>query len=77
MCLAVPGRILAFIDAERHLATVDVSGVRRTINTALIAPEGLEPGDWVLIHVGFAMTRIDEAEAKRTLDLLREMGGEE
>ena len=75
MCLAIPGRIVAFIDADRHLAKVDVSGVRRTINTALIAPDGLEVGDWVLIHVGFAMSRIDEAEAQRTLALLAEIGG--
>jgi hydrogenase expression/formation protein HypC len=77
MCLAAPGRIIAFLDGDKQLASVDVSGVRRTINTALIAPDGLECGDWVLIHVGFAMSRIDEVEARRTLELLAQLGGDD
>ena len=77
MCLAIPGQILEFVDEGRHLAKVDVSGVRRTINVALLLPEGLELGDWVLIHVGFAMSRIDEEEAQRQLRMLAELGGDD
>lgn len=76
MCLGVPGQVIEFMDEERHLAKVEVSGVRRTINTALLIPDGLDVGDWVLVHVGFALSRIDEAEAQRTLDFLRQLGGE-
>ncbi len=77
MCLAVPGQIVAFVSDDRQLAKVDVSGVRRTINVALLLPEGLEVGDWVLIHVGFAMSRIDEEEAQRQLDWLSQLGSDE
>lgn len=74
MCLAIPGRIVA-LDAERRdLATVDVVGVTRTVNIALLEPDGVRAGDWVLIHVGFAMARIDEAEASATLAALEAMG---
>lgn len=72
MCLAIPGQIIAVEDAANHLAMVEVAGVRRRINFGLI--DGVEPGDWVLIHVGFAMSRIDEAEALATHRLLAEMG---
>ena len=76
MCLAIPGQIVEIVDADAMIALVDVAGVRREINVALLAWEGRapDPGEWVLIHVGFAMSRIDEAEAARTLALLREMG---
>ena len=78
MCLGIPGQIVEIIDSEKKLARVDVSGVRRQINIACIVDEEHSPqsclGDWVLIHVGFAMSRIDEAEAKRTLQLLTELG---
>jgi len=76
MCLAVPGQIVEIVDADASIARVDVAGVTREVNVALLAWEGapVVPGDWVLIHVGFAMSRIDEAEAARTLALLREMG---
>ncbi len=73
MCLGVPGQIVAFVDETGHLAKVDVSGVRRTINVALVLPDGLEVGDWVLIHVGFALSKIDEEEAQRTLAFLSEL----
>lgn len=73
MCLGIPGRIVEFVDDANHIAKVDVSGVRRNINVALVRPEGIAPGDWVLIHVGFAMSKIDEREAQETLDLLRQM----
>jgi hydrogenase expression/formation protein HypC len=78
MCLGIPGRIVAIDDAERKLATVDVSGVKRQINVACIVSEDhpVEAcvGDWVLVHVGFAMSRIDEAEAAETLKVLTELG---
>lgn len=74
MCLGVPGRVTEFVDAARHLAKVEVSGVRRTINVGLVLPDGLEIGDWVLIHVGFALSKIDEAEAARTLEYLTGLG---
>ena len=63
MCLGIPGQIMEFSDVHEHLARVDVSGVTRIINIGLLEDEGLEPGDWVLIHVGFAMSKIDEEEA--------------
>jgi hydrogenase expression/formation protein HypC len=76
MCLAIPGLIVEIVDAEAAIARVDVAGVTREVNIALLAWEGRTPavGDWVLIHVGFAMSLIDEVEAARTLALLREMG---
>ena len=74
MCLAIPGQIVAVEDADNHLALVEVAGVTRRINVGLL--DGVEPGHWVLIHVGFAMSRIDEAEAMATHQLLVEMGAE-
>jgi len=77
MCLGIPGQIVEIIDAESKLANVDVGGVRREINIAFIVderhPAAACVGDWVLVHVGFAMVRIDEDEAAATLALLREM----
>jgi len=74
MCLGIPGEIVAIVDEERHLASVDVAGVRRNVNVGLLVDEGIAPGDWVLIHVGFAMAKIDEAEAAAALDGLQMMG---
>jgi len=74
MCLGIPGQILEIVDDENSIAKVDVSGVRRNVSVALVRPEGIAVGDWVLIHVGFAMSKIDEKEAKETLDLLYGMG---
>lgn len=74
MCLAIPGQVVEVVDEANHLARVDVAGVRRTVNVGLL--DGVAPGDWVLIHVGFAMSRIDEAEAAATLALLEQMGAE-
>lgn len=74
MCLGIPGRIVEFVGDGRLLARAEVSGVRRVINVGLVEPDGLEPGDWVLIHVGFAISRIDEAEARRTTEFLRQLG---
>ena len=74
MCLAIPGRVITFADEDHHFASVEVSGVRRNVNIDLVRDEGLELGDWVLIHVGFAMNRISDAEAQETLNLLEMMG---
>lgn len=79
MCLAIPGRIVDITDEARRLAKVDVAGVTRTVNISLLDSAdggGATPGDWVLIHVGFAMSLIDEAEATATLRLLEQMGPE-
>ncbi|MEO5590280.1 MAG: HypC/HybG/HupF family hydrogenase formation chaperone [Gemmatimonadaceae bacterium] len=78
MCLAIPGQVVEIVDSVHRLAKVDVAGVRRTVNVALLDSdgEGVVPGDWVLIHVGFAMSRVDEAEAHATLKLLEQMGSE-
>ena len=74
MCLGIPGCIVEFADETHHLAKVDVGGVRRTVNVGLVLPDGLEPGDWVLIHVGFALSKIDEEEARRTTEFLTQLG---
>jgi hydrogenase expression/formation protein HypC len=78
MCLGIPGRIVQIDNAEFKLATVDVSGIKRQVNIACIVddshPVAACVGDWVLIHVGFAMSRIDEAQAAETLAILKELG---
>ncbi len=78
MCLGIPGQITEITDVEKKLAMVDVSGVKRPVNIACIVNEdhSVEScvGDWVLVHVGFAMSRIDEEEAQKTLELLMELG---
>jgi hydrogenase expression/formation protein HypC len=78
VCLAIPGQIVEMTDELNRLAKVDVAGVQRTINVGLLdGPDGgVRPGDWVLIHVGFALSKVDEEEAHATLALLREMGAE-
>jgi hydrogenase expression/formation protein HypC len=76
MCLGIPGRILEFVDDARQLARVDVGNVRRTVHVGLLVPEGIAVGDWVLIHVGFAISRIDEDEAQRTITFLQTLGHE-
>jgi hydrogenase expression/formation protein HypC len=74
MCLGIPGEVVS-LDAERPgMATVNVGGARRQVNVMLIEDEGVGPGDWVLIHVGFALAKIDEEEARLTLSYLEEMG---
>lgn len=77
MCLGIPGQIVDILDADLKLATVDVAGVRRSVNIACIvdADHPVEScvGDWVLLHVGFAMNRIDPDEAAETLKLLEEL----
>jgi hydrogenase expression/formation protein HypC len=64
MCLGIPGQVVKLSDEHEHLARVDVNGVGRTINIGLLEDEGVQCGDWVLIHVGFAMSKIDEEEAR-------------
>ena len=77
MCLAIPGKIVEFTDEENQLAKVEVGGVRRQINIGLLDRDQLQLGDYVLIHVGFAMNKVDEREAEETLRLLQELGSYE
>ena len=74
MCLGIPGKVFEILDMDNDLAKVEVSGVRRTINVALLKDENLQPGEWVLIHVGFALSKIDESEAQLTLAALDRVG---
>jgi hydrogenase expression/formation protein HypC len=74
MCLGIPGEVVEILHDRPDLAKVNVSGVRRAINIGLLEGEQLEPGDWVLIHVGFAMSKIDEVEAKSAMDFLESIG---
>lgn len=78
MCLGIPGQIVSILDAEKKLATVEVSGVKRDVNVACIMPESGDINDllgaWALIHVGFAMSRINEEEAAQTLEILMQLG---
>jgi hydrogenase expression/formation protein HypC len=76
VCLAIPGQIVECSPDDPLFAKVEVAGVRRTINVGLIADPGIQPGDWVLIHVGFAMSRIEEEQAREQLELLRMLGEE-
>lgn len=77
MCLGIPGQIIEISNPEHKLAIVKVGGVKRQINIACIVDEEHPPekclGDWVLVHVGFAMNRINEQEAAETLALLQEI----
>ena len=75
MCLGIPGQVVQIVDLDEHKAIADVDGVRREINVGLVMGDagGMSVGDWVLIHVGFAMSKIDEEEAARTLSFLKEM----
>ena len=72
MCLGIPAQIVEVIDAEAGLAKAEISGVRREVCTALCP--GATVGDWVLVHVGFALSQIDEAQARETLEILEQMG---
>ncbi len=78
MCLGIPGRIVKIDDVTKKLATVEVSGIKRQVNIACIVsdehPVASCVGDWVLVHVGFAMSRIDEAEVAQTMKILTELG---
>lgn len=71
MCLGIPAKVVEFVEGtERQLAEVDVEGVKRRVNVGLVEEDGLEPGDWILLHVGFAISTIDEEEARRTYEFL-------
>ncbi|MBA3302242.1 MAG: HypC/HybG/HupF family hydrogenase formation chaperone [Actinomycetota bacterium] len=76
MCLGLPGKIVVFDPEQPHRAVIDVDGVRREVNAELVAGDegGIAVGDWVLVHVGFAMARIDEEEAVRSLAFIKELG---
>ncbi len=76
MCLGIPGRIVEIVDPEKSIAKVDVAGVKRNVSTAVLDQEGnrAEIGDWVLIHVGFALSKIDEDEANSTYEFLQGLG---
>jgi hydrogenase expression/formation protein HypC len=84
VCLAIPGQVVELVDEPNRLARVEVAGVRRVANVGLLdgerldgtLVEGVQPGDWVLIHVGFALSRVDEEEAIATRRLLEAMGAE-
>jgi hydrogenase expression/formation protein HypC len=77
MCLAIPGKIVDLVAGNPDLAVVDVSGVRRTIDTGLLADDPAVPGDWVLIHVGFAMSKISERDALDQMQTLAVLGEDE
>jgi hydrogenase expression/formation protein HypC len=76
MCLGIPGQIVEMVDDQHHIAKAEVSGVRRNVNVGLLAegPDAVTVGDWVLIHVGFAMSKIDEDEARQTREFLEMLG---
>ncbi len=74
MCLGIPGQILEISPDHPDVAKVDVSGVRRAINIGLLENETVVPGDWILIHVGFALSKIDEKEAQAALEFLEGIG---
>jgi hydrogenase expression/formation protein HypC len=74
MCLGIPGEVIEFLPDQPDLARVDVSGVRRVINIGLLSEDPPVPGEWVLIHVGFALSKIDEEEAASALEFLEGIG---
>jgi hydrogenase expression/formation protein HypC len=74
MCLAIPGKIVEIVDAENRIAKVEVGGVKRNINIGMLPEDETHVGDYVLIHVGFAMSKVDEKEAEETLRVLKELG---
>ena len=73
MCLGIAGQITEFLPESRELARANVFGAERVVNVGLVENEGLEPGDWVLIHVGFAIAKMDESEAKASMAFLQGM----
>jgi hydrogenase expression/formation protein HypC len=77
MCLAIPGQVIELAKDQPLLAKVDVGGVRRNVNVGLLEDDAVQPGDWVLIHVGFALSKIGEDQAREQLRMLRAMGEDE
>ncbi|MCM3872958.1 MAG: HypC/HybG/HupF family hydrogenase formation chaperone [Pyrinomonadaceae bacterium] len=74
MCLAIPGKIVEIVDVDNRIAKVEVGGVKRNINIGMLGEDEATVGDYVLIHVGFAMSKVDEHEAHETLRVLKEIG---
>ena len=74
MCLGIPAQVIEMISDDFQLATVEITGVRRAVSVNLVADQGVAPGDWVLVHVGFALTKLDEEEAARAIAELKQMG---
>jgi hydrogenase expression/formation protein HypC len=74
MCLAIPGKIVEIVDAENQIAKVEVGGVKRNVNIGMLGEDEARVGDYVLIHVGFAMSKVDEQQAEDTLRVLKEIG---
>ena len=74
MCLAIPGKIVEFVPGQAHLGTVEVAGVRRKVDLGLLQDDMPVIGDWILIHVGFAMTKISEQDAMEQMHLLHLLG---
>jgi hydrogenase expression/formation protein HypC len=77
MCLAIPGRVVEFVADRPQLAVVEVAGVRRQVNVDLLREDGLDPGEWVLIHVGFAMSKISATSAEEQMRMLAMLGEDE
>ena len=74
MCVGIPAQVVELRPSGAHTAVVDVEGAQREVNTIMVDDEPLAVGDWVLLHVGFAMSRIDAAEAAEALAFMRELG---
>jgi hydrogenase expression/formation protein HypC len=74
MCLAIPGKIVSLADDPANSAMIEIAGVRRRVDVSLVEPDGISPGDWVLIHVGFAMSKINEEDAMDQLRMLTALG---
>jgi len=74
MCLGIPGEVVEILDADAGLATVEVSGVRRAVSIKLLEPDPIAVGDWVLVHVGFALSKIDAEEAAATIESIKRLG---
>ena len=74
MCLAIPGKIVEIVDVDNQIAKVEVGGVKRNVNIGMLGEDEARVGDYVLIHVGFAMSKVDEQQAEDTLRVLKEIG---
>ena len=74
MCVGIPAQVVEILPAERKMAVVEVEGVRREVSIVMVLDDGVQVGDWVLLHVGFAMSVIDEEEARSQLDFMRMLG---
>lgn len=74
MCVGIPAQVVEILPAERKMAVVEVEGVRREVSIVMVLDDGVAVGDWVLLHVGFAMSVIDEDEARSQLDFMRMLG---